>query len=226
MAEQGVLAGILTHGEDVLAGVATALKPGDFYDRRHATVYEAMLALYNGGRPVDEITVAGRLADQGRLGFVGGAAFLAELADAVIAPRHADHYAQQIRDKSVLRGFIKAAHDAIDKAHAQQADPETALEEAESAIFAATQHRLTQEVTPIAQVVQSSLAVIEKRFRPRGPGRGATGFTHLDTLTTASTRRPRHHRRPPLHGQNRLRPQHRRHAAWAGRVPTAIYSLE
>ena len=49
-AETGVLSGILSQGEDVLAGMATVLSPSDFYDKRHALVYEAALAIYNQGR--------------------------------------------------------------------------------------------------------------------------------------------------------------------------------
>jgi len=183
-AEQGVLGGILVHGEDVLAGVASTLKPADFYDRRHARVYAAMLELYTQGRPVDEITVTSRLNDQGQLAAAGGTELLSQLAGVMLSPAHADHYAALVRDKAMLREFITAAHGAVDQAYSQQADPEAALEEAERAIFAATQHRHSKGFAELSEVVQAALGVIEQRFADKGQASGVpTGFQRLDLLT-------------------------------------------
>ncbi|MBI5523523.1 MAG: replicative DNA helicase [Desulfarculus sp.] len=184
-AEQGVLGGVLAHGVEVLAGIAATLKPEDFYDRRHGLIFAAMLALYDKGQPVDEITVTSRLADLSQLEGVGGAAFLAELADTVLSPAHIDHYAQLVADKALLRQFINASHSAIEAAYSHQADPEMALEEAERAIFSATQQRNMQGFAPLSEVVRSSLEVIEKRFKQKGLVAGVpTGFKMLDQYTT------------------------------------------
>ncbi|MGD9124071.1 MAG: replicative DNA helicase [Desulfarculaceae bacterium] len=184
-AEQGVLGGVLVHGDEILAGIAASLKAQDFYDRRHAMVFEAMLTLYHKSQPVDEITVSSRLNDEGRLEQIGGPAYLAQLADVVLGPAHVDHYAQLIREKALLRGFISAAHKAISQAHTNQGDPDLALDEAERAIFAATQNRQLQALAPLADVVHSALGLIEKRFQNKGLVAGVpTGFIDLDNLTT------------------------------------------
>ena len=184
-AERGVLGGVLVHGSEVLSGVASHLKSADFYDRRHGLIYGAMLALYDKNQPVDEITVTSRLSDENRLDSVGGAAYLAELADILLSPAHVDHYATLVKDKSLLRGFINAAHKAIDEAHAHQAEPDIALEGAERAIFAATQERLSQQVSPIGPVVKTALNLIEYRAKHKGQVSGVTtGFNKLDQLTT------------------------------------------
>jgi replicative DNA helicase len=175
---------VLVHGADVLAGIASTLKSADFYDRRHGLIYESMLAIYDKGQPVDEITVTSRLRDLGQLEGVGGAVFLADLADIALAPAHVDHYAQMVRDKAQLRSFISAAHDAMEKAHTQQADPELAMEEAEKAIFAATQHRFGTAYSAIGPVLKSALAIIEQRFKRKGTVSGVpTGFKRLDEIT-------------------------------------------
>ncbi len=227
-AEQGVLGGILVHGEEVLAGVAASLRPDDFYDRRHGRIYEAMLALYNQGRPVDEITVTSRLNDTGQLQAVGGPALLAELADIAISPAHVDHYATLVRDKALLRGFIKAAHHAVEQAYSHQADPDLALEEAERAIFAATQDRHARGFASLGEVVQSALGVIEKRFKQKGLVAGVpTGFKKLDTLTTGL--------QPgdliiiagrPSMGKTAFALNIAANAALEANIPVAIFSLE
>jgi len=183
-AEQGVLGGVLAHGVEVLAGIAATLKPEDFYDRRHGLIFAAMLALYEKGQPVDEITVMSRLNDEGRLEAAGGAAMLAQLADVVLAPAHVDHYGQLVADKALLRQFIEAGHQAIDAAYSHQSDPEMALEEAERAIFAATQQRRMSGFLAIREILSKSIDTLEQRYKKKGLIAGVpTGFTNLDLLT-------------------------------------------
>lgn len=183
-AERGVLGGILVHGEEVLAGIAATLSSGDFYDRRHGHIFEAMLALYDKGQPVDEITVTSRLDSEGRLEAVGGPASLADMADMVLGPQHVDHYAQLVRDKALLRGFIAATQTAMEAAYSQQAEPDIALEEAERAIFAATQERSLSGVTPIKPLLISSIKLLSLRTKQKGLILGVpTGFAKLDELT-------------------------------------------
>ncbi len=184
-AEQGVLGGVLASGEQAISGPAATLRAADFYDRRHGRIFAAMLELYDQGAPVDEITVSSLLRDKGRLEAVGGAAYLAQLGDMVLAPDNVDHYASLVRNKSLLREFIAATHRAIDEAYSRQDQPEQALEEAEKAIFAATGRRLGAEVSPIREVVVSAMDRIEQRFRNKGLISGVpTGFSKLDQLTT------------------------------------------
>jgi replicative DNA helicase len=183
-AEQGVLGGVLAHGAEVLANIASSLTPQDFYDRRHGLFYSAMLALYDKGQPVDEITVTSRLRDLEQLDGVGGQVFLADLGDLALAPANVDHYARMVRDKAQLRKFIAAAQQALYEAHARQADPDSALEEAERAIFSATQQRFSQAYSPIGPVVKAALGIIEARFKNKGTVSGVpTGFRLLDQLT-------------------------------------------
>ncbi len=227
-AEQGVLGGVLSHGDDILAAVAAVLSPEEFYDRRHSTIYQAMIALSEAQLPVDEITLTSRLSDEGRLESIGGAAYLAELADIVISPSHVEHYAKLVKEKALLRGFISAAHHAIEQAHTHQADPELALEEAERAIFAATQSRLGGEFSPFNEVIESALKMVERRFKNKGMLSGvSTGFERLDRLTDGL--------QPgdliivagrPSMGKTALALNIGANAAIKGGVPTAIFSLE
>ncbi|WP_449246936.1 replicative DNA helicase [Desulfarculus baarsii] len=227
-AEQGVLGGVLSQGEDVLAGIAASLKADAFYDRRHAHIYSAMLTLYDKGRPVDLITITSRLRDDGRLDEVGGAAYLAELADIVLSPAHVDHYAELVRDKALLRAFIGAATEGIEEAFTNQGDPDMALEAAEKAIFQATQQRLNKSLLPMRDVISSALAVIEARFKNKGQVLGVTtGFKALDRLTTGL--------QPgdliiiagrPSMGKTAFALNIAANAALRGGVPTAVFSLE
>ena len=56
-AEQAVLASVLLNN-DLINGVMEVLRPGDFYQGAHRTLYEAMVDLYDRGRPIDQLTLS------------------------------------------------------------------------------------------------------------------------------------------------------------------------
>jgi replicative DNA helicase len=227
-AEQGVLGGVLIHGSDVMAGIATSLTSEDFYDPRHALIFNAMLEIYRRNEPLDEVTVASQLSDTNRLEQAGGQEFLLELGAIVLAAGHVDHYAKKVKDKSLLRSFISATHEAVEQAHHAQADPDVALEEAEKLIFAATQQRLTQETTPLADLTYKALSLIAERIKNRHQIPGVpTGFKRLDEMTTGLQRGDLIivAARPSM-GKTAFSLNIAANCAIKDKVPTAFFSLE
>ena len=106
-AEQSVLGAILLSDRSLYALVIEeGLRPDDFYRAHHATIYEAMLALYNESEPVDVLTVTDRLRQTGALEDVGGAAAVDELTGLVPAAGHARRYAQIVRENALLRRLL------------------------------------------------------------------------------------------------------------------------
>src|SRR6185436_13516818 len=63
--------------------VALVVRPEDFYDSAHRTIFAHMLALHEDGRQVDPTLLSQRLKDAGQYESVGGAAFLLELGQEV-----------------------------------------------------------------------------------------------------------------------------------------------
>ena len=70
-AEQSVLGAILIDRETIIE-IAEFLRPEDFYRQAHATVYRAMLDLFERREPVDIVTVAETLERKGELEGIGG----------------------------------------------------------------------------------------------------------------------------------------------------------
>ena len=109
-AEQSVLGAILLSDRSLYALVIEeGLRPEDFYRERHATIYEAMLALYNESEPVDVLTVTDRLRQMGMLEGVGGQASIDELTGVVPAAGHARRYAQIVRENALLRRLLRTS---------------------------------------------------------------------------------------------------------------------
>ena len=77
-AEESVLGALLLDKDAVIA-VAEILKPEDFYDERHKSIYESIISLFEERVPVDVLTVTERLKKKKVLKNVGGATYLTQL---------------------------------------------------------------------------------------------------------------------------------------------------
>src|SRR5262245_47414981 len=83
-AEQGVLGCVLLDPTQGIPALVEKLTAGEqtFYDLRHQTVYTALVAMFESGKPVDIITLQQYLKDNGLLDEVGGISYLNSLQDA------------------------------------------------------------------------------------------------------------------------------------------------
>ncbi len=66
--------------------IVTCLSPADFWSMRHATVFDAMQALYRDSRPVNVIAVAKDLDGRGLLRAAGGAQMLYDMISGAPLP--------------------------------------------------------------------------------------------------------------------------------------------
>jgi len=84
-AEQGVLGCVLLSPNDSLGHCIERFTNGPevFYDLRHRTIYEALVAMYDRKDPIDLITVQQVLKDRQHLESIGGLPYLAALPNAV-----------------------------------------------------------------------------------------------------------------------------------------------
>ena len=104
-AEQAALGCILLSPVENLNEAETALPMGAsvFYDIRHSAIYRAMLAMRNGGKPIDPITLQQHLKDGGQLESAGGLAYLSSLPDFAPSAAGLSYYTDILREKFKLR---------------------------------------------------------------------------------------------------------------------------
>ncbi len=106
-----MLAAALLDGEGherIIPRVATILKSGDFYDPRHALLWEVVLALHTRGEPVDVLTVVAELRVRDRLNTVGGAQYVGELTDEIPTLSHCESHARIVWDLAERRRALEA----------------------------------------------------------------------------------------------------------------------
>lgn len=181
-AEQAVL-GALFIDREALSRVARVLKPDDFYLDAHRKIYEAILALDEEGQPVDLLTVTNYLREKRLLERVGGATYVASLANLVPTAANVEHYARIVEEKAILRALIEVAERIAGLGYEEAYQVDRLMDEAERMILELTARKSAGVLASIREILEEILRYIEERYRNRGRISGvATGFADLDKL--------------------------------------------
>lgn len=225
--EQSVLGGIIIDNE-AFHKVAEFLRPEDFYKEAHQKIYEAMLSLYERGEPLDLITIANELKKNKVLEKVGGASYLAQLAEVVPTAANILHYARIVKEKALLRQLISAATEIVTECYREEEDIEELLDRAERLIFSISEFRVRPSFYPMKEVLKDTFKVIERLYERKELVTGVpSGFKDLDRLTAGF--------QPsdliivagrPSMGKTAFCLNIAQYAAIHAKIPTAIFSME
>lgn len=188
-AEVSLLGSVLIEDE-VITSIADKIFPGDFYDKRHGTIYAAMVKLYEKHQPVDLLTLSNALKDNDELEDVGGSSYLTELTNAVPTAAHAEHYADIVAEKAMRRKLIKASEDIVNLSFGDGASSvQEILEQAEKRLFAVSQQTTKQDLVSIEQILADGFDRLDELHKNKGRLRGVrTGWKDLDNMTAGLQR--------------------------------------
>lgn len=183
-AEQSVLGAMLID-KDALFEVAEILSAEDFYREVHQKIFESIMALSNKGEPVDLVTVCEELQSRGLLDKVGGAVYLASLANMTPTAAHAGYYAGIVREKSVLRRLIRTSTEIIGKCYGYVENIEEFLDEAEKVIFEVARSKDSKNFVHLKDALEQTFERLERLYERRSGVTGlSTGFIDLDNITS------------------------------------------
>ncbi|MDD6401025.1 MAG: replicative DNA helicase [Lachnospiraceae bacterium] len=184
-AEQSVI-GAMLMDRDVISDVADLLTREDFYNAQYGILYEAMVELYNEGKPVDMVTLRDYLKKKDVPEEISDPVFIGEIIATVPTSANAKQYAQIVQDKSILRRLIKLCENTEKDSFLASEGVDEILEEAEQNIFKLVQSRNgSSDFTPIRNIVINVINEIEDAARNKGKVTGlSTGFIDLDNMLT------------------------------------------
>lgn len=184
-AEQSVLGGLMLNN---LAwfDVADQVLASEFYRTQHQIIYEALAGLSAENEPMDGVTVAERLTNEGLLEKAGGIAYLGELTESTPGAGNVVAYARIVRERATLRRLIAAANKIADFAFTPGGrGSEEVLSLAEQEIFDIAEGRLDEggpeKVMPI---LKRTVQKVEELVASGASITGMpTGFDELDKKT-------------------------------------------
>ncbi len=226
-AEQSVL-GALMLDKDAIVAIADIVHPEDFYKGTHGTIYAAILELYEKNEPIDVLSLSNRLTEKKELDTVGGAAYLASLANMVPSASNIRHYANVVKKKSTLRKLIHASTKIGELGYSEADDVEKTLDAAEQALFSVSQQSQKQEFLTMKDALSTAFDRIDELHKNRGEMRGVpTGFPDVDNILSGLQKSDLIilAARPSV-GKTSLALDIARAAAAQYKIPTGIFSLE
>ena len=226
-AEQAVLASVLLNN-DLINGVMEILRHGDFYQGAHRILYEAMVDLYDRGRPIDQLTLSSSLKDRNAEQQVGGLAYLSEIVTSVPISDNVLHYARIVKEKSILRRTISAAQEITAAAFQGVADIDVFLDRTEQSIFSIAEEKIKPSYYAMGEMAREAMKEIEEAYERKERITGvASGFRDLDQVTAGFQRSNMIvvAARPGM-GKTSLCLNIAVNAATRQKLPVAIFSLE
>jgi len=190
-AERAVLGGIMLDPE-ALERLEGSLRPEHFYVGANSHIFHAILDLSSKGQPVDALTVKDHLERRDELAGSGGEAYLADLINAVPTSTNVRHYADIVRERSVLRDLLsvcsKVSREVYDEAGR---DVNEHLDLAEKNILAVAENfnRSRPAFNKMGVLMVQTYKELEARYAEKKAVTGvATGFDDLDVMMAGMQR--------------------------------------
>ncbi len=134
-AEQSVLGGLMLDNQ-TWDQIADRVTEGDFYNREHRQIFNAISLLADQGQPIDVVTIAEELERLGELAGLGGLPFLGQLAQETPSAANIRAYAEIVREHSVMRQLISVGTEISDSGFNPEGRKSAeVLDEAERKVF-------------------------------------------------------------------------------------------
>jgi len=226
-AEQSVLGCMLLSG-DCVSDAISGLHEEDFYSPAHRVIFVNMSKLFAMSQPVDLVTLCDKLAREGALEGVGGAAYISQLTQAVPAVSNLPTYLDIVRDRALLRALMGVGGKLATESQSAAKGGEELLEQTESQLFSIAKSRESNGLMQIQPAVFNVYDQISEAFNHQGALRGVdTGYHDLNLATSGFNRSDLIliGARPSV-GKTSIMLNFLMTAAIKNQVPCAFFSLE
>ncbi len=182
-AERSVLSALLLDPA-AFHEVSAEVRDADFYHPAHQILFQAMVEIHEQRRPVDLITLSEYLNTQKTLDAIGGAMYLAEVADFAPTAANVTHHARIVRDKAVKRRLIAVATEIVETGYEETGGSEQLLDFAESRIFEVSKAQSRSRFQSLHAEMPGVFDYVEGIMNRGGDLTGIpTGFGDLDQIT-------------------------------------------
>lgn len=180
--EKALLGAIILKPES-MHDVSVLIFPESFFADKHREIFRAIFTIFTSGDPIDVVTVSAKLKNDKQLDRIGGAAYLTELIEQVPAAGNALYYAEQVQNKSTLRGLIHAGDEIAEMGYSDPENIDATLDAAEKKVYNVTNISSTKAFKTIGSSLTEAWERFEHLAANPDTKRGVpSGFTALDNL--------------------------------------------
>lgn len=182
-AERSVIGSMLLD-KDAITTASEIIDSSDFYQHQYEVLFDAMVELFNEGKPVDLITLQNKLQEKELPPELSSIDFIRDLVTTVPTSANVKYYANIVKEKAVLRRLIKVTEGITNQCYLSKEKLEVILQDTEKQVFDIIQNRSSGDFVSIKDIVIKSLESIESAAKNKGRVTGiSTGFYDLDYKT-------------------------------------------
>ena len=184
--EKSLLSSMLQDPQDYIGiAIEEKLTKDHFYLPSHATLFDFLVGLFEGGHEVELVSLVQRLLDKGLLDRVGGPSALTDLYTYAPSPGHFRHHLQHVKDKFVLRSIIQNSNEAIAQAYDSPDEVAGLLDTVEAKILAIREGSETSRAPTVKQSVNEVIEQFQALLAGEKGAQGvSTGFEVLDRMSS------------------------------------------
>ncbi|MFT7518445.1 MAG: replicative DNA helicase [Kiritimatiellia bacterium] len=226
-AERALLGGLLEDPDQVLP-IADSLRQDDFYRPDHGELFRLLVEMCGRGEQVDLLTLPQRILREGREERYGGVSYVVELPDYTPSTANLGHYADVVKQQSMLRRLISTSEGIARKAFGSTEDVGILVETAMRDLATLGQDGAGKSWGQISIIIDEEMANISNMADNDDEVVGvSTGFAKVDAklagmregqLIILAAR--------PGMGKTALALNMAQNASLIGKTAVAIYSLE
>ena len=181
--ERSVLGAMLIDRE-ALPRALEVLDNASFYNPTHQKYFNAMIALFEKGEPIDAVTLVEELRRRGQLNPTEDPVYIAQLTMNVSSSANVEYHARIVLEKALKRGLISSSTDIVSRAYNETEDALDLLDDAETKIFQISERRLKKAATPIKRALSDTFEMLQTIHGQHGGVTGVpSGFSTLDDLS-------------------------------------------
>ncbi len=151
-AEKWVLSCVFLDNDSMYLLDSQGVVPGDFYQKEHIYIFEAMTQLRGHKRTIDVITVGDQLNKNGNLDLIGWTDYLYDISLYLITPSVCAEYARIVKEKSILRAVLKTCQNIIGDVYSEKDTP-SIIEAIEKQIFGLVQYNQGDSLKHIRELL-------------------------------------------------------------------------
>lgn len=185
-AEQAVLGAILIPNKLAILEQILDLRPDEFYRGSHKIIFETMLKLHDQSVNIDLISLTERLGKDGKLGTVGGIAYITSLANLVPTAANIRYYTDIVKDKALRRNLIQVS-DKMKQLAVDGEDTTSILDEiARTSAELSKSYMNTGEIADTDNLLNRTFNEIDTAIECHAKGEMSgldTGFTDVNNIT-------------------------------------------
>ena len=183
-AEESLLGNILLYKEAIRLTEESGLSVDDFYLKKHQSIFNIMLSMYENRESIDTVSITSKLKDFGIYDEVGGLDYIMHLVNTTISATNTKEYINIIKNKSLARKVIRVGEEISKDALDSKVSVDEMLSNVEEKVTSVTRSKTDYDFHNGATLFDETLKEVQN-LQDRGEKYTGvrTLYTALDNLT-------------------------------------------